>query len=97
MADRSPAERYFDFIEAELNAERAAVLGRYGRRVEQALAMCKERQVELDVDDPSSVAAYRSARERVLEAVAAFCFQREMIGLTEHSWVYRIYEVPPAV
>jgi hypothetical protein len=31
MAERSAAEGYFGAIEFELNRERAAVLGRYGR------------------------------------------------------------------
>ncbi len=97
MADRSPAERSFEFIEAELNAERGAVLGRYGRRVEEAIATCEKRRAELDTHDESSVAAYRSARRQVLQAIADLCFQREMIGLTEHSWVYRIYPAPPDV
>jgi hypothetical protein len=95
VAEKSAAERNFELVEAELNGERAAVLGRYGRRVERAFATCAERRAELDVNDESSVAAYRSARRRALQAIADLCFQREMIGLTEHSRVYETYPVPP--
>lgn len=97
MGEESVGEKRFEAVEAELNAERAAVLGRYGQRVEKALAACRQRQAELDVDDHESLAAYRSARERVLEAIADLCFQREMIGLTDHSWVHRVHPAPPQI
>ena len=90
-----PAELFFKFIEAELNAERAAVLGRYGRRIEEALAACEALEPTMGGD--SSKVAYRAARERVMKAIADLCFQREMIGLHDHSWVHRIYQVPPPV
>ena len=48
MAKRSAAEEYFAALEFELNRERAAVLGRYGRKVEAALraidGLCLQRE-----------------------------------------------------
>lgn len=89
------AERYFQQIEAELNQERAALLGRYGQRVEAALARCATQLEHLDLSDQAALAAYRAARADALQAVDALCLQREMLGLTDHSWVHRIFTLPP--
>lgn len=92
------AERHFQQIERELNHERAALLGRYGRRVEDAIASCATQLDRLEAagaDDHHALDAYRSARTDVLRAVSDLCLQREMLGLTDHSWVERIYTIPP--
>lgn len=95
MAAASPAERFHQLIEAELNQERAALRGRYGRRVEDAIARCEAQLDQLDVNDQRTLDAYRSSRQQVLGAIADLCLQREMIGLTGHSWVDRIHRIPP--
>lgn len=95
MPERSAAERYFELVEAELNQERAAVLGRSGRRVEQAIARCEALVGALDESDERAVEAYRAERQAALRAISELCLQREAIGLTDHAWVERVYRVPP--
>lgn len=95
MTDRSPSEKFFDSIAAELNEERAAVLGKYGRRVEDSIAKAESLLAQFDPDDQRSVDAYRASRKEVLRAVSDLCLQREMIGLLDHTWVQRIYRIPP--
>jgi hypothetical protein len=101
MTARTPAERFYEAVESELDQERASVLGRYGRRVEEAIARCHDRLAQLDGDDPDTdadtdtVDAYRAERRAALHAVADLCLQREVLGLNDHTWVHRIYRVPP--
>lgn len=95
MAEGTPIERWFDLLQVEMHQERAAVLGRVGRRVEQAIARCEELHGALDDGDERSVAAYRTAWQAAQRAVADLCIQREAIGLNDHAWVDRIYRVPP--
>ena len=96
MADVTALERYFEALMAELNQERAAVLGRFGRRVEKALDGCVAEQSAADGGDEAALERYRAARSEAQRAIADLCLQREMIGLIDHSWVHRIYRVPPA-
>ena len=96
MADLTALERYFEALMAELNQERAAVLGRFGRRVEKALDACAAEQSAIDDGDEAALGRYRAARREAQRAIADLCLQREMIGLTDHSWVHRIYPLPPA-
>jgi hypothetical protein len=95
MADRPSSERFLAFIEAELNQERAALLGRFGRRVEKAIAVCEAQLAHLDPTDQRALDAYRSARAEALRAIDDLCLQREMVGLTDHSGIDRFYPVPP--
>ena len=37
---------------------------------------------------------YRIEQRAAVQAVADFCLQREVLGLTDHAWVDRIYPVP---
>jgi hypothetical protein len=95
MREKTAGERYLDLVELELNQERASVLGRFGRRVEQAIARCEALLGALDPHDQRAVEEYRAARASALQAVADLCLQREVVGLTDHSWVERLYRVPP--
>src|SRR3954466_6812402 len=96
MTARTPAERRFEAVESELDQERASVLRRYGRRVEEAIARCRDRLAPLDgADTGATIDAYRAERRAALDAVADLCLQREMLGLNDHTWVHRIYRVPP--
>jgi hypothetical protein len=96
VADLTAHERYFEALMAELNQERAAVLGRFGRRVERALDVCVAEQYAADRGDEAALERYRAARVEAQRAIADLCLQREMIGLVDHSWVHRIYRLPPA-
>lgn len=97
MAERSAGESHLAAIEYELNQERAATLGRYGRQAEQAIAECQALLDRLDTDDPDAVAAYRQARQIAVEAVDALCLQREVLRLFDDRRVHEIYRVPPPV
>jgi hypothetical protein len=93
------SERAFAAIQAELDGERAAVLGRTGRRLAESLARCAALARRLDgtTDDESHatlLAEYRAARASSEEWRWRLHVQREAIGLTDHRWVDRIH--PPA-
>ena len=96
MTNHAARKRFFEALLAELNEERAAVLGRYGRRVERVLAEGAAAQAAADDGDAAALGRYRAARLSAQRAIADFCLQREMLGLTDHSWVDRIYPIPPA-
>jgi hypothetical protein len=96
MSHLTASERNFEALMAELNQERAAVLGRFGRRVEEALAVCRAEDEAAHAGDEAALGRYRAARDEAQQAIADLCLQREMIGLIEHSWVHRLYPVPPA-
>jgi hypothetical protein len=95
MPKRSAAERSFAAIEAELNGERATVLGRFGRRVEAAISSCEALLGDLERGDERAIEAYRAHRQAALQAITDLCVQREAVGLRDHSWVHRVYRVPP--
>ena len=92
---QSAREQYFGSIESELNRERANVLGRYGRRVEGAIARCQALLEAIDEEDPTSIMAFKDARRVALQAVEDLCFQREMLRLYDNARVDEIYAVPP--
>jgi hypothetical protein len=96
VTNHAALERFFEALTAELNEERAAVLGRSGRRVEQALATCAAEQAAADDGDAEALRRYRAARLSAQRAIADFCLQREMLGLNDHAWVDRVYPIPPA-
>lgn len=99
--DRRTSEQHFDALTAELDEERAATLGRSGRKIEIALARCARlyHAVRHGHDHGTTrddvVDAYYQARAAFLEARSDFCIQREAIGLADHRWVDRIYPTPP--
>ena len=71
------------------------MLGRYGRRVEAAIARCHELLDGIDDSDPRAVEAYAAARRAAVQAIDDFCFQREMLRLFGHARVHEVYRVPP--
>jgi hypothetical protein len=89
-------------LELELRGERAASLGRSGRRLRsalEALRRCDERQ---DDETPSRETG-RSALDRsdllasAAEALLSYIVQREALGLTSHADAIRDYQVPREV
>jgi hypothetical protein len=84
-------------VEVELLQERAAVLGRLGRRAEDAIASCEALLESVNRSDDSAVEAYEAARVVALAAVSDLCLQREIVGLSDQRWVHRAYRVPPSL
>jgi hypothetical protein len=69
-------------VENEIQAEKAAALGRAGERLEAALAELRNLERALiDTPDESLRAAYRAARERARTARLYLLIQREAVGL----------------
>lgn len=73
-----------DAVMAEVNAEKAASLGRVGGNVERALAALNSARPE---DRPPLLAAAR-------EAVWSLFVQREAMGQFDHKAVVAHYEIP---
>ncbi len=97
----SASERYHAAVQQELDNERAAVLGRTGRRLEESIATCLDLGRRLDVETDTAARArlaaeYRAARDVSEHWRWRLCLQREVLGLTEHRWVDQIYPPPPA-
>lgn len=96
MAHQQHSERLFDAIRAEIDGERAAALGRAGRRVEDAFRRCQELLGILEAADDDAIRAdYREARSTFDHAMYAYVVQREAIGLVDHRDVRRAYPRPP--
>jgi hypothetical protein len=90
------AERYHAAVQAELDEERAAVLGRVTRKLERARERCVELADALDaatVPDPRVLAAHRAAHAEATELRWILTIQREAIGLYDHRWVDAVYPV----
>jgi hypothetical protein len=92
----SRAEHSFLAVEAELRQERAAAMGRAGRRLEEQFERCRElgHQIEAAgsrLESDELVARYRLAREVYDECRWRLCVQREALGLYDHRWVDRVY------
>jgi hypothetical protein len=91
------AERYHAAVTAELDEERAAVLGRVTRKLERARAKVVELAASLD--DPGAggdaelLAEHRRAHAEASELRWILCIQREAIGIYDHRWVDAVY--PP--
>jgi hypothetical protein len=88
-------------LESELAQERAATLGRLGRRLEKALAKLRaydEAQQESETSAPTRNNSAR--RELVLDAGEALWYlviQRELTGFRENRTLMRDYGVPNEV
>jgi uncharacterized protein DUF6665 len=93
------SERSFNAIESEINAERAAALGRAGRRVEAAFARCQallsDLGDEVDDHDHDLLTGYRAARAEFDQAMYAYLVQREAIGMPDHRAIRQAFPRPP--
>ena len=94
-AHQQHSERAFNAVQTELDSERAASLGRAGRRVEAAFARCQALLLELDIDVGGPVADYRGARAEFDHAMYAYLVQREAIGLLDHRAIRHAFPRPP--
>lgn len=74
-------------LQAELMAEKAASLGRAGRRVEKTLANLRE----------ASAGDRPAARKDAADAVWSLFVQREICGQRDQRPVIEIYGIPKAV
>ncbi len=84
-----PADSGLDLVGHEILAEKAAALGRAGRKVEESLA-----RLRAHAGDEAS----RTALLKVsAEAVHAYFIQRELCGLLRHDSVIREHDIPRAV
>ncbi|TPK71428.1 hypothetical protein FJ930_15150 [Mesorhizobium sp. B2-4-15] len=88
LAGASAAEAAFDALGHEILAEKAAALGRAGRRVEETLVRLR--------DNADEQLRARLLREAAV-AVHAYFIQRELCGLRKHDAVIREYDIPKAV
>lgn len=92
------AERFHAAVRAELDEERAAVLGRVARRLERARARCDALATIVDASDGAdeeALAAHRAAHAEATELRWVLCVQREAIGLYDHRWVDAVYPALP--
>jgi hypothetical protein len=76
-------------LEAELQAERAAALGRLGRELENALAALSA----VSLDDSARGAAVKAAAD----AVWRYFVQREACGMLDHDHPIAQYAIPQEV
>jgi hypothetical protein len=83
-----PADSGLDLLGHEILAEKAAALGRAGRKVEACLAKLSGHHGE----EERAVLLKAAA-----EAVHAYFIQRELCGLRRHDAVIREYGIPNAV
>ena len=98
----SQREEALQRTEKEIIAEKAATLGRAGERLEAALALVAERRraFEHAVDAATrewTLARYRQARSRALDARHTLIIQREAIGLRNHRIVDQQFSEPPVL
>lgn len=87
-------------IDREILGEKAAVLGRAGERLEQALAELTRVAAALNAaGEPAArqelVADYEAARTRARQARLLLLIQREAVGLRNHRMVDHQYPEPP--
>lgn len=83
------AEISFDALGQEILAEKAASLGRAGRKAEAGLAALREHS-----GDPETRAVLVKS---AADAVYAWFIQRELCGLRRHHDVIRDYAIPNEV
>lgn len=101
---RHRTEAAFAALETELKQERAATLGRIGSKLEAELERCRTLYAELtEHSDDDRPATRLARRERYRQAYCEceqlrwmLCVQRESMGLLDHSWVNRVFPLPPA-
>lgn len=94
-AHHQHSERAFNVVQGEIEAERAAALGRAGRRVETAFARCQALLADVHAAIDEQVDEYRAARTEFDQAMYAYLVQREAIGLLDHRAIRRAFPRPP--
>lgn len=84
-------ENGFNILEYELAAERAAALGRHGKKLEASLARLRQ----WDEDPQKTDEAVRlDLVFEAADAVWSLFIQRELIGLRDNRDLVRRYEIP---
>lgn len=83
-----PADSGLELLGNEILAEKAAALGRAGRKAEASLA-----RLRLAADEGERTALLKAAAE----AVHAYFIQRELCGFRRHDAVIREYDIPKSV
>jgi len=86
--------------EAEIAAEKAAILGRAGERLEEALRVAHAALARLDAAGGAEelrerLADYEHARERAARERLILIIQREAVGLRQHRVVDQQFPEPP--
>ena len=84
-----PANSGLDLLGHEILAEKAAALGRAGRKVETSLAKLREHRG--DAEERAVLLKAAAA------AVHAYFIQRELCGFRRHDAVIREYDIPKSV
>jgi hypothetical protein len=90
---RSP-ESGLNILEYELAAERAAALGRHGKKLEACLA--KLRQWDADPGQTDEAGRLDLVYDAA-DAVWSLFIQRELVGLRDNRDLIRRYEIPKDV
>ena len=91
----SPRGEGFGRVEKEIQAEKAAALGRAGERLEAALAELRALEASMEgTPDERMRAAYRTARARARTARLHLLIQREAVGLRSHRVVDQQFPEP---
>jgi hypothetical protein len=88
------SERFHSQVVVEIDAERAAALGRIARRLERARARSEALAAAVDRADYATAALLEEHRRAHAEAERwrwMLCVQREANGLYDHRWVDVIY------
>jgi hypothetical protein len=99
MRTRSTGSSAADLLQHEFAQERAAALGRLGRRLEAALAAL----LQFDAENPRDASNDEQRRKRASLAAEAgtalwyFVVQREACGLRDMRSLLRDYRVPPEI
>jgi len=88
-SNASLLQRGIDPLEHEIAAEKAASLGRAGRKVEESVGRLRAHQGE----PAERIVLLKDAAE----AVYAYFIQREICGLRRHQDVIREYRIPNEV
>ena len=91
-----PRHGFFELLltatSAEIASEKAASLGRAGRRLEEALESLREPASGLDAET-----LHLERLDEAAEALYFYIVQREACGLLDAAEVIREYEVPRVV
>ena len=89
----------YEAVQRELQKERAAALGRIGRRLEVLLTRLAELRAEWQAADatarPPLALAYAECRDEARQYRWYLEVQREAVGLRYHHDLDRCYPIPP--